>query len=191
MDNLRAAFKSKNYGQVIASLPALKLQPLNLNDSLEAFTAAAFSYLAVNDVSQFEKHATLVRSLIPQVQDDSAVLIVGLLLIHLLASDRVGDFHVALHLLPNSVLEHRFIKYPVELERSVMEGNYAKVLSANRPHEFTAHIGALNEAVSAKAREVMANATQRIFAEAVDPRGEASRSMKVLLGYAQDLQRIV
>ena len=191
MDPVRAALKAKNYEQVIQLVPALKLQPLSLSDALDLFTAASLAFLALNDLNQFEKQATLVRSLIHQINNDTALLVVGLLLVHLLASDRIGDFHVALHLLPHSVLKHRFIQYPVDLERSIMEGNYAKALKAERPAEFNPYIVALNEAVAGKAREVMAVATERKFAETVDPRAEASASMQLLLGYAQDLQRIV
>ena len=191
MESLRSAFKSNQHSQVIAQLPQLKLQNLSASEFLELFTAASFSFLAVNDLTQFEKHATLVRSLLGEVQTDAAVLVVGLLLIHLLASDRIGDFHVALHLLPQTVRSHRLVQYPVDLERSVMEGNYAKVLSAGRPVEFNPYVAALNEAIAAKAREVMALASQQKTAQLPNPRGEAIASIKVLLAYAQDLQRIV
>jgi 26S proteasome regulatory subunit N12 len=191
MDALRVAFKAKQYEQVIKLLPSLKLASLSSAETLELFTAASLVFLGVNDLNQFEKHASLVRGLIHQSANDSALLVVGLLLIQLLASDRIGDFHVALHLLPHSVLNHRFIQYPVDLERSIMEGNYAKVLRADRPSEFNPYITTLNDAVAGKAREVMLLASERKFAEAADPRSEAAASMKLLLSYAQDLQRIV
>jgi hypothetical protein len=191
MDALRVAFKSSNHQQVCKHLPALKLQPLTSEESLELFTAASLSFLALNDLQQFEKHATLVRTLLAHSHNDAALLVVGLLLVHFLATDRIGDFHVELHLLPTALLSHRLIQYPVQLERSIMEGNYAKALNTSRPQEFEAFVGSLNEAISVRAREVMAAALQHKSSDIVDARAEASQSLKTLLGYAQDLERIV
>merc|ERR1712137_515949 len=56
----------------------------------------------------------------------------GLYLLHLLASDRIGEFHTELELIPLDDYENLYIKQPIQLERYLMEGNYAKVLEAQK-----------------------------------------------------------
>jgi len=58
--------------------------------------------------------------------------ILGLYLLHLLASDRIGEFHTELELIPVDEHENKYIKQPIELERCLMEGNYAKILQAQK-----------------------------------------------------------
>merc|ERR1712190_393993 len=58
--------------------------------------------------------------------------ILGLYLLHLLASDRIGEFHTELELIPVDECDNQYIKQPVQLERYLMEGNYAKVLDAQK-----------------------------------------------------------
>mmetsp|Transcript_142024 Transcript_142024/g.360680 ORF Transcript_142024/g.360680 Transcript_142024/m.360680 type:complete len:204 (+) Transcript_142024:261-872(+) len=59
-------------------------------------------------------------------------LVQGLYLLHLLASDRIGEFHTELELIPFDDLENTYIKQPILLERFLMEGNYAKILEAQK-----------------------------------------------------------
>lgn len=57
----------------------------------------------------------------------------GLHLIRLLTQNRIADFHTALEALPsNAAAESPFIAHPVDLERRLMEGSYAKVWSARK-----------------------------------------------------------
>merc|ERR1711988_532853 len=56
----------------------------------------------------------------------------GLYLLHLLASDRIGEFHTELELIPLVDHENLYIKQPIQLERYLMEGNYAKILEAQK-----------------------------------------------------------
>merc|ERR1719356_1005154 len=56
----------------------------------------------------------------------------GLYLLHLLASDRIGEFHTELELIPMEDAENLYIKQPIQLERYLMEGNYGKVLEAQK-----------------------------------------------------------
>merc|ERR1712232_479816 len=58
--------------------------------------------------------------------------IMGLYLLHLLVSDRIGEFHTELELIPVDQYDNVHIRQPIELERYLMEGNYAKVLEAQK-----------------------------------------------------------
>lgn len=54
--------------------------------------------------------------------------LLGLNLMSLLASNKVGEFHTELELLPVDALHSSaYIKYPVSLEQYLMEGNYNKI----------------------------------------------------------------
>lgn len=53
----------------------------------------------------------------------------GLNLMRLIAQNRISDFHMALEKVdPQEFEKNIFIKYPVEIEQSLMEGSYTKVL---------------------------------------------------------------
>merc|ERR1712037_375434 len=58
--------------------------------------------------------------------------ILGLYLLHLLAADRIGEFHTELELIPVDEHGGSFIKQPIELERYLMEGNYSKILEEKK-----------------------------------------------------------
>jgi len=97
---------------------------------------ACFLSIRQEDLQGFERHVSQLKM---YYNDDKAQKpseqkhpILGLFLLHLLASDRIGDFHTELELIPLEQHENVYIKRPIELERSIMEGNYAKVLEAHK-----------------------------------------------------------
>lgn len=98
---------------------------------------ACFLSIRRRDVQGFERHVAQLkmyysdggRGLPPSTQKH---LIQGLYLIHLLATDRIGEFHTELELIPFDDQEHKYIKQPILLERFLMEGNYAKILDAQK-----------------------------------------------------------
>ena len=53
--------------------------------------------------------------------------LLGLNLLHLLAQNRLAEFHTELELLPVEKLSDVYISYPVSLEQHLMEGSYHKV----------------------------------------------------------------
>jgi len=54
--------------------------------------------------------------------------ILGVYLLHLLAENRIGEFHTELELIQDH--SNRYIKFPIQLEQYKMEGRYNKVWSA-------------------------------------------------------------
>ena len=57
-------------------------------------------------------------------------LIIGLNLLHLLAKNKLDEFHIELELIPIDLHSNVYIKHPVQLEQYMMEGAYNKVLKA-------------------------------------------------------------
>jgi 26S proteasome regulatory subunit N12 len=57
--------------------------------------------------------------------------IIGLYLLNLLTSNRIGDFHTELEMLPVEYFENEFIKYSIRLEQELMEGSYNQLWSAS------------------------------------------------------------
>eukprot|EP00484_Ammonia_sp_Unknown_P023899 CAMPEP_0197037526 /NCGR_PEP_ID=MMETSP1384-20130603/14714_1 /TAXON_ID=29189 /ORGANISM="Ammonia sp." /LENGTH=254 /DNA_ID=CAMNT_0042467839 /DNA_START=49 /DNA_END=813 /DNA_ORIENTATION=+ len=56
--------------------------------------------------------------------------LMGLYLMYLLTENRLGDFHVEIELLSFADLDSEFIKFPMEIEQSMMEGSYQKIIDA-------------------------------------------------------------
>ncbi|KAI3914948.1 hypothetical protein MKX01_018117 [Papaver californicum] len=63
--------------------------------------------------------------------------ILGLNLLRLLVQNRIAEFHTELEILSAGAMENPCIKHAMELEQSLMEGAYIRVLSARQtvPHE--------------------------------------------------------
>lgn len=99
-------------------------------DTLEL---ACFLAIRRRDLSAFERSVAQLKMYYTDHQKDlgpseQKFPLLGLYLLHLLASDRIGEFHTELELIPVDDHENLYIRQPIELERSLMEGNYAKVL---------------------------------------------------------------
>jgi len=103
----------------------------------EMLELACFLSIRRRDLSGFERHVAQLKmyyndnhqGLNPSEQKFP---ILGLYLLHLLASDRIGEFHTELELIPVDDYDNMYIKQPIQLERYLMEGNYAKVLEAQK-----------------------------------------------------------
>jgi len=102
----------------------------------EALELACFLSIRRKDSIGFERHVSQLKMYYNDGQKSEAnsqkYVILGLYLLHLLASDRIGDFHTELELIPVEDYENSYIKRPIQLERYLMEGNYAKVLEAQK-----------------------------------------------------------
>jgi len=113
--------------------------PLSLKRQLtlarETLELACIYSIKVGDTRGFERHVSQVT---PYYRDFAALLpvserrliITGLSLLGLLASDRLPDFHTELELISVADQENFLIKFPVELEQRLMEGSYQRILDA-------------------------------------------------------------
>ncbi|CAE8739500.1 unnamed protein product [Polarella glacialis] len=103
----------------------------------ELLELACFLSIRRRDLSGFERHVSQLKMFYNDRQQnmqpsEQKYPLLGLSLLHLLASDRIGEFHTELELIPVDEAENIYIKQPVQLERCLMEGNYAKVLEAQK-----------------------------------------------------------
>lgn len=103
----------------------------------EVWEQAIFLSIAMEDVSSFERHVAQVK---PFYYDYSRLMdsserkwqILGLLLLHLLSQNRMGEFHTELELIPLDDQKGLYIDFPIQLEKRLMEGTYNKILLANK-----------------------------------------------------------
>ncbi|KAF7331965.1 PCI domain-containing protein [Mycena kentingensis (nom. inval.)] len=115
-------------------LPQGDLNPSDLAIAREILEIGAFWSIRSQDVPSFDRYFSQLQTFytdyanLPHSQNEYAVR--GLHLIRLLTQNRIADFHTALESLPAAALESVFIAHPVNLERWLMEGSYAKVWSA-------------------------------------------------------------
>jgi len=95
-------------------------------------------YLSIKrcDERLFERHVAQLKMYYTDQPDltpsDEMYKILGLYLLHLLASDRIGEFHTELELIGIEKHENEHVRQPIQLERNIMEGNYAKILEAQK-----------------------------------------------------------
>lgn len=103
----------------------------------ETLELACFLSIRRRDLAGFERHVAQLKMYYADRHkdlkpSDQKYPILGLYLLHLLASDRIGEFHTELELIPVDDYDNLYIKQPIQLERYLMEGNYAKVLEAQK-----------------------------------------------------------
>jgi 26S proteasome regulatory subunit N12 len=131
---LTGALSSKAAG------PDAAKEQLLARDTLEL---ACFLSIQRKDPAGFERHVAQLKmyagdgnaGLQPSAHQH---LIQGLFLLHLLAADRIGEFHTELELIQFDDQKDKYIKQPILLERCLMEGNYVKILEAQKdvPHPY-------------------------------------------------------
>ena len=138
------------------------------------------------------------------VPTEQTYIVTGLYLLYLLASDRIGtlklhatfalpiaDFHTELESISSHEQNNAYIRYPIVMERYMMEGNYAKVLSEARANVFDLLFSKLSEAVALRQKETRTKSA--VFSTAVGST-DAWLPMDIMsnmVGYAADLERIV
>jgi 26S proteasome regulatory subunit N12 len=104
----------------------------------DAYEAAAFLSIKLEDPEQFERHMSQLKTL---YFDFANVLtpspkqnvILALNLMGLLALNRVAEFHTELELVPVKLRSNEYIAYVLRLEQYLMEGSYAKITSSRSP----------------------------------------------------------
>ena len=100
----------------------------------EILEIGAFYSLEKHDVASFERYVAQLRSYYQDYKSHglpdspNRAHILGLNLLHLLAQNRLAEFHLELQLLNLSEIQtNDFLKFPVEYEECLMEGSYNKV----------------------------------------------------------------
>jgi len=99
--------------------------------SREVYEKGAFFSIKKNDPAGFERNVKQLKIYYRDfdkkigTKSSNEYKILGLYLLFLLSTDRIGEFHTELELVAER--DSQFIQRPVMLERYLMEGNYAKI----------------------------------------------------------------
>lgn len=113
-----------------AQVPAVELQTAR-----EILEIGAFYSLEKHDVASFERYVAQLRSYYQDYNKSHGLTdspnrphILGLNLLHLLAQNRLAEFHLELQLLNFSEIKtNDFLKFPVAYEECLMQGSYNKI----------------------------------------------------------------
>ncbi|KAK9467303.1 SAC3/GANP/Nin1/mts3/eIF-3 p25 family-domain-containing protein [Lipomyces arxii] len=146
---LSAAFAAKDYEKCANLLPALKitlsqlnlLVPLPSSDLSLLATArdileiGALSSIFLRDDEMFSRYLSQLSpfySLKDKIQPSSSneKKLIALKLLLLLSTNDIAEFHTELETLEDEADSDVYIRYPVMLERWLMEGSYDKVWKA-------------------------------------------------------------
>jgi len=105
----------------------------------EILEIGAFHSLEKRDVASFERYVAQLRSYYQDYKSQgmpespNRPHIVGLYLLHLLAQNRLAEFHLELQLLDlREIQSNYFLKFPVEYEESFMQGSYNKIFKQSQ-----------------------------------------------------------
>lgn len=126
---------------LLVPLPSNTQQNTQLNDLKIAeriLEIGALALLFQSDYAAFEAHFASLRPFYAcrhlhtgNATDTEATKIVSLYLIHLLSCGLVSKFHVELGAIYNTgtfaVEKDKYLRYPIELEKNLMEGNYIRI----------------------------------------------------------------
>lgn len=105
----------------------------------EILELGALISIYVSDESAFSRYYSQLQpfyddpSITPPSPSKSKLT--GLYLLLLLSKNDIAEFHTALETLVGTAEEDKYIKYPVMLERWLMEGSYDKVWNATKSTE--------------------------------------------------------
>mmetsp|Transcript_7473 Transcript_7473/g.13393 ORF Transcript_7473/g.13393 Transcript_7473/m.13393 type:complete len:220 (+) Transcript_7473:67-726(+) len=164
----------------------------------EILELACFLSIRRQDPQAFERHVAQLKLYYTDhktdAPSDQKYPILGLYLLHLLASDRIGEFHTELELIPVDEHENKYIKQPIELERCLMEGNYDKILKAQKdvPDAYSPFF---MERLMETVRQKVGASLERSNSPDADAQKRqeipALDLMQYVIGYAMDLERIV
>eukprot|EP00245_Coleochaete_scutata_P016741 TRINITY_DN7924_c0_g1_i2.p1 TRINITY_DN7924_c0_g1~~TRINITY_DN7924_c0_g1_i2.p1 ORF type:complete len:286 (+),score=55.00 TRINITY_DN7924_c0_g1_i2:141-998(+) len=123
------------------SLPPLYQQSPTAQQELilarEIFEHAVVLSVRMEDKDAFERnflqlkaYYTDTRHLLPPSTQEYPIL--GLNLLRLLVQNRIAEFHTELELLPPDSQSNPYIYHAIEIEQSLMEGAYRRVLSSRQ-----------------------------------------------------------
>ena len=101
--------------------------------AIPALESCIFYSIQTQDDTAFARFFAQLRSFYSMTTADTPnrPRILGLNLLRLLVDGELGDFHSELELIPQALVSSESIQFPIELERSLMEGMYNQVLVAS------------------------------------------------------------
>lgn len=119
-----------------ALLPSSDVSPADLGAAREILEMGAFVSIHLHDDEAFSRYYAQLQpfyadAVLNKVPSPNKNKIIGLYLLSLLTKNATAEFHTALENL-EGYEEDVFVRYPVMLERWLMEGSYDKVWQATK-----------------------------------------------------------
>lgn len=175
---LRGFYTGKNWRKCLEVVPSVKLRLIQEESKAtasqqfvslhrEVLEMAVLASVHLHDDETFVRNFAQLRalyfdsrSIVPPSQNEA--LMTGLNLLHLLADNRIAEFHTEMELIPEQVQRDSCVAYVVQLEQWLMEGTYRNVLAAREsmPSEcFQPFLDKLTSTV----REEIASCSERAY----------------------------
>lgn len=157
--------------QLIPPFPQENLPTIqkHLAFARQTYELGAFLSIEQKDESSFERYVSLVKTYYNDYADllqesEWKRPILGLHLMALLAQNRIAAFHTELELVPIADQHaNLYIKFPVELERWLMEGSYNKVLNDAKSSIPMPVFSFFMEQLMVTVREKMASCMEKAY----------------------------
>jgi 26S proteasome regulatory subunit N12 len=131
LSKLKLALLERN-----ALIPSSEVPPQDLAQARDILEIGAVVSIHFDDEAAFLRYYAQLQPfyaspILDAVPSKNKNKIVGLYLLLLLTKNNIADFHTTLENLPGTE-EDVFVRYPVMLERWLMEGSYDKVWQATK-----------------------------------------------------------
>ncbi|KAK9761954.1 regulatory particle non-ATPase [Basidiobolus ranarum] len=150
--------------------------------------------IRVKDVPSFERYIAQLKTYYSDYSSqlstsDKMYPLIGLNLLRLLAQNKISEFHTSLESIePDQLHNNPYIKHPVELEQSLMEGSYNKVWNSRSEvpaEEYSFFIDILMETI----RNEIAGCSEKAYESL--PLGDAAtllffKKLEDVLTFAQE-----
>ncbi|KAJ7810365.1 SAC3/GANP/Nin1/mts3/eIF-3 p25 family-domain-containing protein [Mycena olivaceomarginata] len=142
------------------------LNPEDLIVTREILEIGAFWSICKQDVTSFNRYFSQLQTFytdyttLPPSQHEYPIC--GLHLIRLLTQNRIADFHTVLESLSAAAVKSPYIVHPVNLERWLMEGSYAKVWGA-RAEMPAAEYGYVIDSLVGTIRNEIASCQETVY----------------------------
>lgn len=141
-----------------------------LLEARETYELGALLSVSAKDTASFERHVSILK---PYYTDYSALLaktpssrrlpIMGLYFSFLLSQSRLSEVHTELELLSDKDRDDVNIRFPLDMERSLMEGSYHKVLSARANMPMPQYTALFMDILDETVRDSIAACTEKAY----------------------------
>jgi len=135
---------------------------------------------------EFERHVAMLKTIYldyTSIQESSEQWrILSLYLTHLLAANKITEFHTELEQIPVKVRDNQYLSFAIALEQYFMEGNYNKVREIKQHAPDSDFAFCITKLVSAISQEVARNVEQAYLSLSL-----ASAQDLLMLGSSQEL----
>lgn len=113
----------------------LDFPPQGLAIATQALEIGVLFSVADGDLDAFARNVAQLKPYyaVTSGKTDRKCHVLGLNLMHLLVDNRLSEFHAELELLSEEEASHRFVSFPINLERQLMVGIYDEVLNVQVP----------------------------------------------------------